>query len=114
MSQTTHSQLYQLSNEIPWQDAAPGIQRQIFGYDEKIMLVKVKFEAGAVGTLHQHAHIQVSYVESGAFELIIDGNKKMLNRGDGFYVPPNAPHECLCLEAGVLIDVFTPCRADFL
>jgi len=29
-------------------------------------------------------------------------------------VAPNKPHGCVCLEAGVLIDTFTPMRADFL
>ena len=34
--------------------------------------------------------------------------------GDGYYVAPNLPHGCVCLEAGVLIDTFTPMREDFL
>jgi quercetin dioxygenase-like cupin family protein len=29
-------------------------------------------------------------------------------------VPPDAPHGAVALEAGALIDVFTPARADFL
>ncbi|RPD41468.1 cupin domain-containing protein [Chitinophaga barathri] len=114
MSNTIQSGIYQDGASIPWEDAAPGIQRQLFGYDEKMMLVKVKFEQGAVGTMHQHPHIQVSYVESGSFELTIGGEKKVLQTGDGYFVPSNVLHGCVCLEAGVLIDVFTPLREDFL
>ena len=31
-----------------------------------------------------------------------------------FYVPPHAIHGAVCLEAGVLIDVFSPMREDFI
>ncbi|RMF21080.1 MAG: cupin domain-containing protein, partial [Bacteroidetes bacterium] len=31
-----------------------------------------------------------------------------------FYVPPNVLHGCVCKKDGVLIDVFSPHREDFL
>jgi quercetin dioxygenase-like cupin family protein len=34
--------------------------------------------------------------------------------GDGLYMEPDVEHGCECLEAGVLLDCFTPMRADFL
>ncbi|MBO9151287.1 cupin domain-containing protein [Chitinophaga sp. GCM10012297] len=114
MSNKIQSGIYQYSQAIAWENAAPGIQRQVFGYDETMMLVKVKFEKGAVGDMHQHPHTQASYVESGSFELTIGGEKKTLHTGDGYFVPSNVPHGCVCLEPGVLIDVFTPLREDFL
>ena len=79
------------------------------GYDEQLMMVKVQFEKGAVGTMHEHHHSQATYVVSGKFELTIGEQKEILSAGDGYYVAPN-----VCLEAGVLIDTFTPMRADFL
>lgn len=106
--------VFQINDAIPWVNAGPGIQRQVFGYDDKIMLVKVKFEKGAIGSLHQHFHSQVTYVESGVFELTIGDEKKILNAGDGYYVPPHIIHGCVCIEPGVLIDVFSPLREDFL
>lgn len=106
--------IYQIGSETAWQDLGGGICRQIFGYDEKIMMVKVKFEQGAVGVLHQHPHTQISYVESGSFEADIDGEKKILVQGDGFYVPSNAMHGVVCLTPGILVDVFSPHREDFL
>lgn len=105
---------FQVEKDIPWQDLGGGIERQVYGYDDHIMLVKVKFSEGAVGTLHSHPHVQVSYVESGAFELTIGEEKKVLKKGDGYYVAPDIVHGCVCLEAGVLIDVFSPLREDFL
>jgi quercetin dioxygenase-like cupin family protein len=108
------SKAFQIEDEIIWEYADKGITRQIFGSNNDIMMVKVKFEKGAIGAVHQHIHTQASYVESGVFEITIDGVKKVLKAGDGFFVEPNLWHGAEALEAGVLIDVFNPMRADFL
>jgi quercetin dioxygenase-like cupin family protein len=78
------------------------------------MVVRVAFEAGAVGAVHAHPHSQSTYVESGRFEVVIDGETRVLGAGDGFYVAPHLDHGAVCLEAGVLIDTFSPAREDFL
>lgn len=108
------SKEFQFENEVTWEDVGNGINRQIFGYDDKIMLVKAKFEKGGVGQLHSHYHSQVTYVDSGVFEMTIGDEKKIIRKGDGFYVPPNIVHGCVCIEEGMLIDVFSPHREDFL
>lgn len=77
------------------------------------MLVLVRFEKGAVGTPHHHIHRQVSYVESGSFEVTIDGNTKVLRQGDSFYVAPDLEHGVVALEDGSLLDIFTPAREEF-
>ena len=104
----------QIATDIQWEYAGDGIVRQIMGYDEHLMMVKVKFDQGAIGTLHQHPHTQSTYVASGCFEVTIGEEKTVLRTGDGYYVAPNLLHGCACLEAGVLIDTFTPMREDFL
>lgn len=108
------SGLFQIEADTNWEDLGNGIQRKIYGYDNQIMLVKAKFEAGAVGTLHEHYHSQVTYVESGVFEMTIGEEKKIIRQGDGYYVPPHAIHGCVCVEPGILIDVFSPHREDFM
>lgn len=100
--------------DVAWQEMAPGIRRKIMSYDDRLMLVKVTFEKDAVGTLHQHPHTQISHVESGVFEVEVAGEKKVLKAGDAFYIPPNVIHGAVCLEPGVLIDVFSPMREDFI
>jgi quercetin dioxygenase-like cupin family protein len=114
MTESTTPLFFQINDEVKWQDAGPGIQRQVFGYNESLMLVKVRFERGAVGAMHQHPHSQASYVESGRFELTIGDEKRILSKADGYFVPPNVVHGCTCLEEGILIDVFNPLREDFL
>jgi Uncharacterized conserved protein, contains double-stranded beta-helix domain len=93
--------------------AGEGITRQFVGYDNSIMMVKVMFEKGAIGIQHQHPHAQTTYVVSGKFEMTIGDETKILQAGDGFYTEPDILHGCVCLEAGILIDVFSPIREDF-
>jgi quercetin dioxygenase-like cupin family protein len=106
--------IFQQENAILWEDLGKGVQRQVLGYDEHLMLVKVKFEKGAVGTLHSHLHSQSSFVAEGVFEVTIGEEKKTLKAGDGFYAQPNVIHGVYCLEAGLLIDSFSPYREDFV
>ncbi|MBK8515959.1 MAG: cupin domain-containing protein [Saprospiraceae bacterium] len=108
------SKEYLLGNDIPWEEVGPGLKRQIMGYDDKIMLVKVDFKEGAIGTMHNHHHSQVTYVESGEFEMTIGDQVKKLKGGDSFYIPPFVMHGCVCVKDGKLIDVFSPVREDFL
>jgi quercetin dioxygenase-like cupin family protein len=104
-----------IENEgIPWENVEQGIQRKVMAYDEKIMLVKVKFAAGGIGTLHKHHHSQITHVESGVFEVEINGEKRVLKGGDAYYIPPDTMHGAVCMDEGVLIDVFSPMREDFI
>lgn len=105
---------FQFDNEIDWQDLNNGVHRKVLGYDDKIMLVKVKFEAGAVGAMHEHHHSQVTYVESGLFDMTIGEETKRIGVGDAYYVLPHVMHGITCIEPGVLLDVFSPVREDFL
>ncbi|MEI6946372.1 cupin domain-containing protein [Paraflavisolibacter sp. H34] len=99
---------------IDWQTVGEGVQRKILGYDDEVMMVVVRFEKGAIGSLHHHVHRQISYVESGSFEVTIDGNKKVLEKGDCFFVAPDLVHGVEALEEGALVDIFVPARQDFL
>jgi len=100
--------------ENEWVQINEGMRRQILGYDDQMMLVKIDFLKGGEGTVHAHIHRQCSYVVSGVFEFNIDGVKKVVKTGDGLYMEPNVPHGVICLEAGLLIDTFSPMRTDFL
>jgi quercetin dioxygenase-like cupin family protein len=110
----TCSTKFIFEKEKEWEPAGEGVVRQIMGYDGQLMLVKVKFEKGAKGAPHTHYHTQTTYVASGKFEFSVDGEMQIVKAGDGIYIAPDAEHECTCLEAGILIDSFSPMRADFI
>ncbi len=105
---------FQFEKEIAWETPSPGVERQIMAYNEQLMVVKVKFEQGAVGTAHTHPHTQATYVAEGRFEFTTAGETRIIEKGDGVYIRPNELHSCKCLEQGILIDTFNPARRDFL
>ncbi len=100
--------------DIVWEIIDSKIKRKIMAYNDKLMLVKIDFETGGIGQLHHHPHLQMSYVASGVFETTIANETKILKQGDVFFVPENAIHGVVCLEAGLLVDVFSPLREDLL
>lgn len=100
--------------DLSWEVLDEKVKRKILAYEQSLMVVKVAFKAGGVGPLHQHLHVQITHVESGVFEVEIDGQKKVLKTGDAFHIPANIMHGAVCLEEGVLIDVFSPMREDFI
>ena len=103
-----------MGEEIAWETVGDGVRRQIMGYDDRIMLVNVEFDKGGIGPMHQHHHSQVTYVISGQFDLTIGEETRRMKGGDAFYIPPNVMHGAICIEKGVLIDVFSPIREDFM
>ena len=105
---------FAFDEECPWEPAGEGIRRKVLTYDTGVMMVRVAFEAGAVGTAHSHPHIQCSLVEEGVFDVTIAGHTERLRRGDSFLVPSDAVHGAVAVEAGILLDVFTPMRDDFV
>lgn len=108
------SEKYILTEDMKWEELGGGVSRKMLGYDNQIMMVLVKFEKGAVGSPHSHFHTQATYCAAGKFEFEIDGVKQVVNAGDGVYIEPNLVHSAVCIEAGILIDTFSPVRENFL
>ena len=50
----------------------------------------------------------------GSTIYLIGGEVKTLKAGDSFYVAPHVLHGAVCIETGILIDVFSPIREDFM
>ena len=108
------SAAFLLGDEMEWEIIGKGVKRKIMAYDDTIMLVNVHFDKGGIGAIHEHYHSQVTYVESVQFEVTIGSETKILKGGDSFYVQPHVLHGAICLESGILVDVFSPMREDFI
>lgn len=102
------------SAAAPWKTVAEGVTRQILSYGPDLMLVRVRFEPGAVGALHNHPHRQATYVAEGSFEVTVGESQRTLKAGDTFFAAAEVFHGVKALEQGMLIDCFTPARTDFL
>ena len=79
-----------------------------------LMLVEFTFVKGGVGASHSHPHVQSSYVIEGVFDVTVDGITQRIGAGGAFIVPSGLVHGVVAVEAGRVIDSFTPRRDDFL
>ena len=108
--------------DIPWVPHAEiepevcgkGVKRRILAYSKDAMCVENTFKKGSIGAMHNHPHTQITYVASGKFEFTIDGEVHTVSKGDTLLKQDGVMHGCTCLEDGILIDIFTPMREDFL
>jgi quercetin dioxygenase-like cupin family protein len=108
------SNRYIFSNDNPVEDLGGGVSRQLLGFNDQLMMVKVNFLKGAVGTLHTHVHTQTTYCASGVFKFTIGEETMTVSEGDATYIPPGVLHGVVCIQEGTLIDTFNPVREDFL
>jgi quercetin dioxygenase-like cupin family protein len=103
-----------VGSTIEWETTADGVKRQILAVGTDLMLVRVDFVAGAAGALHHHPHRQATYVAAGTFDVSVGNESHRVTSGDSFVAPADVPHSVKAIEAGTLIDCFTPIREDFL
>lgn len=100
--------------DAPLQSAGENAWRKVLAHLPEQMVVEVRFDTGAVGAIHQHPHTQTTYVKSGEFVFTIDNQEFPVGEGDTLCFASGEWHGCVCKKQGVLIDVFTPMREDFL
>jgi Uncharacterized conserved protein, contains double-stranded beta-helix domain len=95
-------------------DCEPGVRRKVLSYSDELMMCEITFETGAQGDAHAHKHLQITYVAKGTFEFTIGDEKKVVSQGDSVYMPGDVMHQATCIEEGILVDVFSPKRDEFL
>ena len=102
------------NNDVPLKDLGGGVSRKVLAHSPEMMVVEVRFEKGGIGAVHTHPHIQCTYIKSGSFRFSIGDEYAVVSEGDTIAFPANLPHGTVCLEAGIVVDIFTPQREDFL
>ncbi|HJW17148.1 MAG TPA: cupin domain-containing protein, partial [Flavisolibacter sp.] len=70
-------------------------------------------ESGAAMPIHSHKHEQVAHVLKGKFELIVNGETRIIEPGTVAVIPPGIPHGGRAITACELLDVFNPEREDY-
>lgn len=111
---TEKNSIWNFYENIEKEQAGEGVVRRVLSYTDEVMVVQNHFQKGAVGALHHHPHTQITYVVSGQFEFEIGGEKKVVNPGDSMLKKDGVEHGCVCLEEGILLDIFAPMREDFV
>jgi quercetin dioxygenase-like cupin family protein len=91
-----------------------GLIRRVGAYNEKLFLAEHRMEQGWVGAAHSHPHEQIVYVIAGHLRVNCAGRTFDARAGDSFVVRGGVEHQASAVEASHVIDVFTPCREDYL
>ena len=106
--------MFVYNKDVKLEDLGGGLRRKVLAHCENLMPVEVFFDTGTVAAMHSHPHEQITYVKSGEFEFTVGDEVLIVKEGDTVYKVPNIMHGCTCLKEGVLIDIFTPMRKDFV
>ena len=102
------------NKDIEGEETAPGVVRKVLAFCDEAMCVENSFKVGAIGSMHQHPHTQITYVAKGAFSFTIGDETYVVKAGDTLLKQDSIMHGCECLEEGILVDFFTPMREDFI
>lgn len=92
----------------------PESARFLFGNQVEIETVQDGIKRLILGCNHEHRHSQSTHIESGEFDVTINGISKRQRASDSCYIAQHVLHDAVCNKSGVFIDVFSPMREDFL
>jgi quercetin dioxygenase-like cupin family protein len=91
-----------------------GVSFDLFAVGEKSMVARMNYTADNFVPFHQHPHEQSGYVISGKFRLQFGDVDEILEPGDTYSIGGNTQHSIEVIEAGQVVDFFSPPREDFL
>ncbi len=94
-------------------EIAPGTEIRV-AYGDKIMLSFVEIGPGSVVPMHNHPHEQGGVCLEGAFEFTIDGETRIVRKGEAWMIPGGVMHSVRGLEApAYALDIFYPHREEY-
>lgn len=97
-----------------WTQIGPSLKRKVHPPGERLMMMEVALDTGAVGEVHSHPHEQYTYCVTGRLVFDLNGRTVHLSRGESLHIPSGCMHGVKALEPSILLDTFTPLREDLL
>jgi quercetin dioxygenase-like cupin family protein len=94
-------------------ERAPGVTLKTLTDGERMMLMEVHIDAGALVPSHTHPHEQTGRLISGRMRFTIGDETFEVGAGDAWMIPGDVPHEAQGIEDCLVVEVFSPPREDY-
>ena len=91
-----------------------GVDFEVLAIGKDSMVTQMLYKESDFVPFHKHPNEQNGYVITGRYKLFFDNKEYILTKGDSYSIPANMEHSMEIIDAGKVIDVFTPIRQDYL
>jgi quercetin dioxygenase-like cupin family protein len=100
--------------ELQARQLLEGITLKVVSGDKTMMTI-FEFGLNAVIPSHKHPHEQITYILEGELEFTVEGETRLLRKGDGVVIPSNHEHGAKVLQTPAkALDAWYPRREDYL
>ena len=100
-------------DEVKREELNPTIARQMIN-GETITVARMHLKKGCTVPEHSHHNEQISMIESGQLDFVVDGKPIAVKAGQVLRIPPNTPHSATAHQDCFAIDIFSPVREDWV
>ena len=91
-----------------------GVDFEVLAIGQESMVTKMLYKESDSVPFHKHPNEQNGYVITGKYKLLFGNREHIITESDSYSIPANTEHSLEIIEAGEVIDVFTPVRQDYL
>jgi quercetin dioxygenase-like cupin family protein len=99
-------------DEIKTEAMSPLITRRYISA-ERMTVARFELKKGCYIAEHHHENEQITQVLQGTLKLRLAGVEYVVRAGELLVIPPHVPHDAEALEDTLVLDVFSPPRADW-
>ena len=91
-----------------------GVQMKTLTHGDKTLMAEFHLEKGAQIPMHGHIYEQTGFMVSGRMRFTIGAEEFECTPGDAWCIPGGVPHGVGVVEDSVVVEAFSPVRADYL
>ena len=91
-----------------------GVDFVVLSHGRESMITKMQYKSEDNVPIHKHPNEQSGYVISGKYRIKFNNNDQIIEKGDSYTIPRDTLHSIEIIEAGEILDCFSPPRQDYL
>jgi len=91
-----------------------GVDFVVLSHGRESMITKMLYKNDNIVPMHKHPNEQSGYVISGKYRIKFNDKDEIIKKGDSYTIPRDTLHSIEIIEAGEILDCFSPPRQDYL